>query len=242
MKLEIAQSGVVKGINYKADSGGNPYITLDVQSLVDLSIIKDVMNDNPLFSQYVPVIGQVVTIQRVDQYFTRVVGYFGGVTDVDTPILPGEFLMEGGGGGFVYLNNGGDLVAGDETLSNVMRLLNMVGISITGNALSINIKNVGQINVTPENSDTGTKNQIEMIKFDSQKNPVTRVTMTDEKISINGPAIEMGMQRPTSINAGAVASVSPVIGTYSYDFMTGRPIPKSSEVSVKFDPTRDMIT
>lgn len=242
MRLEVAQTGIVKSVKYKTDENGNQYTSLDVQSLSDLSIIKDVRNDNPLFSQYVPVVGQIVSVQRVGDYFTRVTGYFGSSTDVDTPINPGEFIMEGNGGSFVYLNNGGDLVAGDETLSNVVRLLNMVGISITGNALSLNISGIGQINITPENADTGSKNQIEIIKFDSNKKPVTKMVMTNDKVSINGPTVEMGTTNENPVNAGIVASTSPIIGTYSYDFMTGRPIPHSGQVSTIFDPSKDMMT
>jgi len=229
------QTGVVQAIHENIDVNGNRAVTLDVQSFTDLSIIRDVVIDSPLFAQYIPVIGQIVMIQRVDDYFTKVIGYFGS-TGFRAPIRSGEFLMEGNGGSFAYLNNGGDMVLSDETMSNVIRLLNMVGMSVTANAISLDIKGVGQLNITPQNPELETENKIEFIKFNDDKSVSTRFTITNDKIAIDGPRVEIGL-KDNSIDAGTVVSQSKVFGAHSFCLVTGAPIPCAKDVRVKLDPT-----
>jgi hypothetical protein len=229
-----SQMGAVHAINDSTDERGNRLVTVDVQSFLDLSIIKDVAIDSPLFAQYIPVIGQIVMISRTDDYFTKITGYFGSRA-FTAPIQPGEALIEGHGGGFMYLNNGGDVVVGDETLSNVIRLLNTVGITMTADAMSLDIKGVGQLNITPKNSDLKTENKIEFIKMDTDNKPVARFTITDEKIAIDGPKVEIGLKENT-VDTGAVVSQAQVNGTHSFCFVTGQPIPCARDVRVKIDP------
>jgi hypothetical protein len=227
------QSGIVRAINYKSDKQGNRLITLDVQSLEEMSIIRDVAIDSPLFAQYIPVIGQIVLLQRVGSTFTKVMGYFGDRL-FHAPIQPGEALIEGHGGGFMYLNNGGDVVVSDQVLGNVIRLLNTVGISVTADSISINVKGVGQLNITPVNADTGTKNSIEFIKVGTDNKPTAKFTVTDEKVAIDAPKVELGLQTNT-IEAGMVVSSSQVYGTHSICPITGQPIPRALHNTVKLD-------
>ena len=228
------QSGIVRAINYKTDKQGNRLITLNVQSFEDMTIINDVAIDSPLFAQYIPVIGQIVIIQRIGSTFTKVMGYFGDRL-FSAPIKPGEALIEGYGGGFMYLNNGGDAVISDQVLGNVIRLLNTVGISMTADSISINVKNVGQLNITPVNSDTGTKNSIEFIKIGPDQKTTAKFTVTDDKVSIDAPKVELGLQT-NPLEAGMVVSQSTVYGTHSQCPMTGLPIPRALHNTVKIDP------
>lgn len=229
------QVGIIHAIHDNTDANGIRNVTVDVQSLSgDLSIIPNVVIDSPLFAQYIPVIGQLVMINRVEDYFTKIMGYFGSKA-FTAPIQPGEALIEGHGGGFMFLNNGGDVVVSDETLSNVIRLLNMVGISITANAVSLNIKGVGQLNITPQNTDLNTENKIEFVKFGPNKDPIARFTVTDEKISIDGPKVEIGLQQNT-LDTGVVLSQAQTYGTHSFCLITGAPIPCAKDVRTKIDP------
>jgi len=228
------QCGVVTAINEKQDERGNRLVTVDVQSFEDLSTIKDVAIDSPLFAQYIPVVGQIVMIQKVGNYFAKVMGYFGSRV-FQAPIQPGEALIEGHGGGFMFLNNGGDVVIADEVLGNVIRLINMVGVTITANAMSINVKGIGQINVTPEDSELGTKNQIELVKIAANGDKIN-LTMTDEKVMIDSPKVEVGL-RSNVFEAGAVVSTSQVFGTHSICPITGMPIPRAKNSTVRLSPT-----
>jgi hypothetical protein len=229
-----SQMGRVVAIKDKTDADGNRLVTLDIQTFTDFSIIPDVVIDSPLFAQYIPVIGQIVMISRIGDYFTKVSGYFGSKA-FTAPIKPGEALLEGHGGGFVFLNNGGDVVISDETLGNVIRLLNMVGITVTADALSLNIKGVGQLNITPERSDLSTENKIEFIKVDADSRPIARFTMTDDKIAIDGAKVEIGLKDNT-LDTGTVLSQTQVFGTHSFCMVTGAPIPCAKDVRVKINP------
>lgn len=207
------QFGEITAINL--DKG-----TMSIQSRLDGSVIPDVPIDTPLHAQYVPVIGQQVVLVRSD-YFTTVLAWLG-TKKFDAPIKSGEVMMEGSGGGFVYLNQGGDVLIADSAMSNVIKLLSTVGFQFVGDALSLVVKGIGQINIMED--------KIEIIKTIGPSDIETsKVTMTDTKVTVEALTVELG---EVPIGNG-VFSLSGIVGPYSFDWM-GQPIPGSGAVKMGF--------
>jgi hypothetical protein len=187
------------------------------QSRLDGAVISNIPLDGPLHRQYIPVIGQQVLLLRLGEYGTRILAEFGERV-FNPPIQPGEVMMEGAGGGIVYLNQGGDVLLADNVLSNVIRLISAVGIQINGDALSIDIKGTGKIKILDD--------KIEVIKTTGEDEEVkSKITLTDDKVSIESDSVEIG-DNPLG---GVVYSLSNVPGDYSFDTITGRPIPGSTK-------------
>lgn len=192
--------------------------TLSIQSRLDGSVIPDVPIDASLHSQYIPVIGQQVVLVRSD-YFTSVISFLG-TKKFNAPIKSGEVMFEGSGGGFLYLNQGGDVVLADSAMSNVLKLLSTVGFQFVGDALSLVVKGVGQINIMED--------KIEIVKTLGPSDVVTtKVTMTDTKVTVEASTVELG-EAPIG---NGVFSLSGIVGPYSFDWM-GQPIPGSGAVKV----------
>lgn len=232
------QSGIVNAIRMKEEDG-RTFPVVDIQAHKSLGIIKDVQIDTPLNAQHIPRIGQIVAFTRTEKFGTRVVAVWGE-RPFDAPIDPGEVLMESTGGGWIYLNNSGDTIISDEVFSNVFKMLSNIGILVTTNALKIKVRGVGEILVTPEDSERGTENKIEIVKTKS-KVPVSKVTLTNDKISVDADEVEMGSLSSVNplaqLTGGNVVSLSNVPGDYSVDIFTGRPIPASATVKSTIFPT-----
>ena len=238
------QSGIISAVRIEQENG-SPVARVDIQSYRDLSIIQNIKIDTPLHAQYIPVVGQNVTFWRIGNYFTRILAVHSeGTRQFDAPIQPGAILIEGSrpqepfGGGFLHLDTEGNAMLSDETLSNVIKLLSSIGVLITADSLSINVKGVGQINITPKNDKLGTEDRIEFLKLDGEidaENPVTKIVMTKEKIVVDGAEVEIGRE-DDSIKGGTVVSQSGVTGPYSFDLFTGRPIPQSGTVKSTIFP------
>lgn len=243
------QTGVINAIRFEPEEeGGRPIAKVDIQSHGDLSIIPDIKIDTPLNAQHIPTVGQVVTFMRTDNYFTRIIAVHGE-RPFDAPIKPGEVMVESTGGGFMYLDNGGNVIVADETLSNVFKLLSQVGIVVTADSLVIDIKGVGQINVTPKDPlDPTSEEKIEFLKFSSivgPTKPTSKIVITNDEIVIDASKVKLGREQNTAdpfanplVNptGGVVVSRSPVVGEFSYDLFTGMPIPKSGTVESTFIP------
>ena len=89
--------------------------------------------------------------------------------------------------------------------------------------MAIKIKGVGEINIIDD--------KIEITKISgTDGTKASKVTLTDDKIEVDALTVNLG-SKPT---AGVVNSLSGVPGSYSFDFVTGQPIPSSQ--SVKTDP------
>ena len=231
------QLAVVKAVNI-LEANGARTIKVSVMSFSDMGIIPDIMLDSPLHMQYVPVVGQYVMILRTANNYTRIVAYSGEKL-FDAPLNPGEVMMEGSGGGFVHMNNAGDVIVGDSYLSNVMKVLSGIGITITADGYSLNVKKVGQINITPQDDKLGTEEKIELVKMKGSS--VTgRIVLTNDKTMVYSSAIELGKDPETPAGkveavlgkAGVVMSNFPgaPTGPHNVCFLTGAPIPCSGSV------------
>lgn len=237
------QTGIINAVRTKREDG-RTFPVVDIQSHKDLGIIPEVQIDTPLSAQHIPRIGQIVAFTRTEKFGTRVTAVWGE-RPFDAPLAPGEVLMESTGGGWIFLDNRGGIEMADETLSNVFKILSRVGILITADSLKINVKGVGEIIVTPEDSDRGTEDKIEIIKTQS-KLPVSKVTLTNNKVSIDSSAVEMGtlssINPIAQLKGGNVVSLSNQPGDYSVDIFTGRPIPASATVKSTIfpDPTGEI--
>ena len=227
------QLGVIRSVNITEENNVRK-VRMNVMSFLDLFVLTDIPVDSPLHAQYVPVVGQYVLLLRASN-FTRVISYFGE-EPFKAPLQPGEFMSEGSGGGFLYLNGVGDATIGDACLSNVQRMLAGIGISITSTGYSLNVKNVGQINITPKDDVLGNEEQIEIIK--TKDGGVTgRIVLTNDKTMVYAATIELGKDPDINsgdVKGGVICSRFPFAPTGSYDFdtMTGRPIPRSYSVKV----------
>ena len=189
---------------------------ISAQSRLDGSVISDIAIETPLHRQYIPVIGQQILLVRSD-FFTAVIAVLAE-RPFDAPISPGEIMVEGSGGGFFYANKNGDVMLADSTMSNVLKIVSSVGIQVTGDALSITIKGIGRINVIDD--------KIELVKVSGKPGiPTTKVTMSDDEVSIQAPNVSLGSQPA----GGVVVSNSGIPGPYSVDWM-GLPIPSSQAV------------
>lgn len=217
------QTGIVVAVRQPA---GEPPV-VDVRSDLDLTIIPDIRIDTPLFAQQIPVVGQYVFLMRDAGFVTRIVAVFGE-RPFDAPVTPGEVMVESTGGSFLYLNNSGDAMLSDETLSNVLKLISKIGVLIVGDTFSLNVKGVGQINITPQREDLGTEDVVELVKLGNSGQATATIRMTNEKIVIDGGRIEIG-RASDALKGGAVVSLSGLIGEYSFDSF-GRPVPGSAVV------------
>lgn len=231
------QTGVVKAVRFKTESGRRvPFV--DVQSHKGFDIVTDLRIDTPLFAQHIPRVDQVVTIMRTDNFGTRIIAVHGE-RPFDAPIEPGESVVGGSGGSFAYFNNSGDVMISDAILSNVIKMLSKIGILIVGDTLSINIKGVGMLNITPKNDELGTEDKIELLKLQGGQSPedaVSKVTMTKDKIVVDNATVELGLESDP-IQGGVVVSQSQIPGAHSFDILTGWPIPSSAQVKAKFNVT-----
>ena len=227
------QCGQVKSVNIDDGDSGR-VVTVGVFSFHDCSIIP-IRVDCPLHMQYIPVVGQLVLFMRTANNSVRIIAHFGeGV--FTAPIKPGEVLIEGAGHGFVHLNGAGDVTVGDGYMSNVQRFFAGIGISITSDGYSLNVKDVGQINITPQDDALGNKNQIEIIKTKGGKT-TGRIVLTDEKTLMYASTIEVGKDPDIvsgDLKGGVVHSTFPTAptGPMNFCFMTGAPYPCSASVRV----------
>lgn len=199
--------------------------TVTVQSREDGLIIPDIPIDNPPYKQYIPLIGQQVLILKLFDYDWRIVSEFGSEslsTQSSKPIGAGEIMMQGSGGGFFYADKAGNVVLSDKTLSNIIQLLVNTRINIVGDSMTIVIKSVGQITVTP--SDGITPSSIKLTKINNGI-PVANIVLQDGKISIDSAQVEIG---PAPV-ASSVVTLSGVPGEYSFDAF-GKPVPGSTTV------------
>lgn len=225
------QSGIINAIRMKTEDG-RTYPVVDIQAHKSLGIVKDVQIDTPLSAQHIPRIGQIVAFTRTEKFGTRVVAVWGE-RPFDAPIEPGEVLVESTGGGWMYLNKLGDTIISDDVFSNVLKMLSNIGVLITTNALKIKVRGVGEILISPD------EDKIEITKTQS-KVPVSKVTLTNDAVSIDANEVEVGTLTPTnplaSIKGGNVVSLSNVTGDHSIDIFTGRPIPSSATVKSTIFP------
>jgi len=194
-----------------------------VQSRLDGGIFT-IQLDSPRHRQYMPVVNQQVLIlvledQPGSNRFARIIAEFGEQI-FDAPIQPGEVIFEGSGGGYLYLNQQGDAYLSDSAMSNVIKILSSVGISITGDKLSIDIKGIGQIAILND--------KIEITKVAGKGGqPIAKISMTNDKIDIDNISVNIGKG---PVFGGSVVSLAGVPGDHSIDFMTGLPIPGSATI------------
>jgi hypothetical protein len=225
----MIELGTVKSVTMIDRPNGSRDVELEVQSYADMNKLFKVRVDPSRHQQHIPVVDQIVAVFRT-KYFTRIFAEFGD-QPFNPVIEPGEVLIESQGGGFLHANNEGDMLLSDETLSNSVELNNAAGIIMLNDSLVIHTKKVGQITMTPENLETGTEEKIEISKlFGLTKSVNTKIVLTNDKVIIDAPNIEMGRSLDL-VTGGSVVSFSPLIGDYSIDLMTGRPIPKSATVT-----------
>ena len=207
--------------------------------------------DNPTYKQYVPVPGQQVLALLISDdnttdmsatarrsYVARIVCEFGDEEfniQKSKPIQSGEIMVQGQGGGFFYADQSGNVMLSDKVMSNVLQLLVGTAINMMGNALSITIKDVGQINIIPK-SDSNPDAKIELVKKDSGGADIAKVTIQNDKIVVQGPQVEIGTKDIGYVQAGVVTSQSPVEGNHSLCFVTGAPIPCSKKVTAANTP------
>ena len=225
------QCAEIKSVNI-VEANNVREVTVNVQSYYDCSIFP-VRIDCPLHLQYIPVVGQLVMIMRTANNFVRIIAHFGEQS-FSAPLQEGEVLIEGAGHGFMHLNGVGDVMLGDGYLSNVQRFFAGVGISITADGYSLDVKNIGQINITPKDDKLGNKNQIEIIKT-KDGSTRGRIVLTDDKTMVYSPTIELGKDpdtNPTDLKGGVLVSNNPLApeGPFNFDLMTGAPIPRSGTV------------
>lgn len=225
MVIPTLQIGVVKNIKVNTQPHGGRTVTVDVLSFTDMKIIKDILIDQPLTHQYIPVVEQQVVLLRLGDYYTRIlielsVNPFPAVEE------PGEIVVEGGGGGFFYANNDGDTYISDKIRENQIKLLASIGIVMLGKTLSIVIKDAGKITVTPQDTELGTDDKIEIEKLNKTGEP-TKITITNDRVEVVSSQVSIGRSGP---KAGSVVSYSPKIGDHSIDPMTGDLIPRSATV------------
>jgi hypothetical protein len=208
--------------------------------------------DYPLSRQYVPVPGQIVLVlllgdQKSDDmsrsssmsYDARIVCEFGDETlnvQKSRPLQTGEIMIQGQGGGFLYADQNGNAMMSDQAMSNVVQLLANTAISLVGDALSIQIKGVGKLNITPK-SDSNPDAKLELIKTDTQGAMKSRVVVQDDKVIMEGAIVEVGTKQIPYTQCGVVTSRSGVPGNHSFCLITGAPIPGSAQVTAANTPT-----
>lgn len=183
--------------------------------------------DVPQHRQYLPVPGQQVLLAKVMQSDVRIIAEFGNEApgvQASKPLQPGEIMTQGSGGGFFYADRAGNAIISDKFLSNVIQFLVGTSVSIVGDALTIDIKNIGRLNIRPA-ADDSDDDTIEIIKTDDDGVEVSKVIMTNDKIDVEGPVVNLG----PDVTGGVVVSNSGVPGTYSFDSL-GRPVPGSLTV------------
>lgn len=228
------QTGVVTAITIERESDRvDTYVT--IRSNLDNSEIPHVYVDPPLYAQHTPVVGQRVMFIRMGNSFSKLIATFGERAKFEAPIEAGEVLIQSTGGGLLFLNNGGDVELSNEDWSNAIKMLSTIGILITANSLVINVKGIGEINITPQNAVLQTSDQIEILKKDGEVT-TSKVTLTNDKIIVSGSTVEIGTATDP-MKGGNVVSRSAVVGEYSYDLFTGLPIPKSGTVKSTIYPT-----
>jgi hypothetical protein len=172
-----------------------------------------------IHQQYVPVVGQQVMLFRIGDFFTGVLAYLGSQPFV-RPVQSGEFLIESIGGARAFFDQGGNVLLSDRALSNVVELLSSVGVQVTADALSINVKGIGTVKIMD--------GAITVTKVTPVGDvPTATVTIKDTEVTIDSLTVNLGVA-PTI--GAAVVSLSGVPGSYSFDLVTGQPIPGSTQV------------
>jgi hypothetical protein len=193
--------------------------TISVQSRLDGSIIPGIQMQPATHQQYVPVVGQQVMLFRISDFFTGVLAYLGSKPFV-RPVQSGEYLIESVGGARAFFDQSGNVLLSDRALSNVVELLSSVGVQVTADALSINVKGIATVKIMDD--------AITVTKVTPTGDvPTATVTIKDQEVTVDSATVKLG----TSPVLGAVVvSLSGVPGNYSFDLMTGRPIPGSAQV------------
>jgi len=193
--------------------------TISVQSRVNGDVITSIPLQPAFFQQYVPVVGQQVMLYRIGSYFTGVLVYLAS-RQFRRPIKDGEFLIEGVGGGRAFFDNGGSVWLGDKMMSNVLKLLSSVGLQFVGDTMSIEIKGMAKITILDD--------EIVVKKVSKLGNvTTTQVTITDTAVVVDSPLVKLGK---APVIGAAVVSLSGVPGNFSFDPITGQPIPGSTQV------------
>jgi len=193
--------------------------TISVQSRLDGSIIPSIQMQPAIHQQYVPVVGQQVMLFRIGNFFTGILAYLGSQPFV-RPVQSGEYLIESIGGGRAFFDQSGNVLISDRAFSNVVELLSSVGVQVTTDALSINIKGIGTVKIMED--------EIEVTKVTPTGDvPTATVTIKDGEVIVDSPTIKLGT---APVIGAAVVSLSGVPGNYSFDLVTGQPIPGSTQV------------
>ena len=184
--------------------------------------------DMPQSFQTIPIVGQQVLVVRVYESDLRLVGIFGHEPlniQASRPLNEGEVMVQGTGGAFTYADRAGNIMISDKTLSNFIQLLVNTRITMIGDALQVEIKDVGQITITPTDLTTGTTSKISIVKTVKGGIPIAKIVLEDGKITIDGLTVNIG----TAPIGGMVVSTSGIPGPYSFDSF-GKPIPSSLTV------------
>jgi len=236
------QPGIVKNIRLITDDQGHRSFKADIQSFIDLQTYTNIPIDQPLYRQYIPVVGQLVTLMAIKSsngtgWFRRILTEMGETT---FPAVnePGELVIEGSGGGFAYFNNQGDVIVKSSSSLNQVRVLALEGVTTIGQAIALEVPGVGRITITPQDQ-LGNEESIKIEKESLAGK--TTILIKDDRIEIQGRNIVLGrstdplLGTPT-VQGGAVTSLSPVIGDHSIDLLTGRPIPRSGVVTTTIFP------
>jgi hypothetical protein len=185
--------------------------------------------DNPLCQQYIPVPGQRVIVLGIHDQDFRIIAYLGSealVTQGSKPIRQGESLIQGLGGGYLVIDNAGNVALSDRGQANVIQLRanNMIGMA--GKSLFINVEGTGQIKITPKDADDpASEGKLELIKTNAAGVELGKVVITDGRIDVEGFQVNLGKNPITA----SVQTLSGVPGVYSYDPF-GRPVPGSTTV------------
>ena len=192
---------------------------ISVQSRINGDVITGIPLQPAFFQQYVPVVGQQVMLYRIGNYFTGVLVYLAS-RQFRRPIKDGEFLIEGVGGGRAFFDNGGSVLLSDKMMSNVLKMLSSVGLQFVGDTMSIEVKGIAKVTIKDD--------QVVVQKVSTLGNVTTaKVTIEDGVVTVDSPLIKLG-QAP--VIGAAVVSLSGVPGNFSFDPITGQPIPGSTQV------------
>jgi len=143
--------------------------------------------DMPQSFQTIPIVGQQVLVVRVYESDLRLVGIFGHEPlniQASRPLNEGEVMVQGTGGAFTYADRAGNIMISDKTLSNFIQLLVNTRITMIGDALQVEIKDVGQITITPTDLTTGTTSKISIVKTVKGGIPIAKIVLEDGKIEL----------------------------------------------------------
>jgi len=206
-----------------------------ILSYFDGSYIPNIPLDPAPYHKYIPVVGQQVLIQRSGNSSTRILTEFGTPKEpFSEPLQPGETMVKSVGHSYLFLDSKGNAMLSDADVKNAIRLISRVGITMNGNSLSIDIQGIGKLNILKD--DDGER--VELVKVKGKgKNmkPSVKVTLKNDKILIDGAAVEIGLASDSN-KGGVVVSQSGVPGPHSFCVVTGAPIPCSQTTKATFIP------